>query len=189
MSVEATPYEKTAPGELELVQAFVNSLDMERGDDELATPEALRDWLAARGLLEPDAGVSDGDLRRAIDAREGLRAVLRSHNGLPLDADALGRLDGVASRAGVRVRFDAEGRATLAPDAGGVDGALAHILSIVERAECDGTWDRMKACPKDDCEYAFYDKTKNRSGRWCSMETCGNVTKAKHYRERRKSDR
>jgi predicted RNA-binding Zn ribbon-like protein len=187
MSVEASPYEKTAPGELELVQAFVNSLDLERGEDELDSPEALRDWLASRSLMDPDGAVTDGDLRRAIDAREGLRAVLRHHNGMELDADAIGRLDGVAGRASVRVRFDADGRPALAPDAGGVDGALAQLLAVVSRAESCGTWARMKACPKESCEYAFYDKTKNRSGRWCSMDTCGNVTKAKHYRERHRS--
>jgi predicted RNA-binding Zn ribbon-like protein len=48
----------------------------------------------------------------------------------------------------------------------------------------DGTWDRMKACRADDCEWAFYDSSRNRSGTWCSMEVCGNRAKARAFRAR-----
>jgi predicted RNA-binding Zn ribbon-like protein len=44
----------------------------------------------------------------------------------------------------------------------------------------------MKVCAADDCEWAFYDHTKNRSGAWCSMESCGNRAKGRAYRERRR---
>jgi len=49
-----------------------------------------------------------------------------------------------------------------------------------------GRWERLKACPREECEWAFYDKSKNRSGRWCSMEACGNIEKARAFRERRR---
>src|SRR5579862_7773753 len=39
-----------APGRLELVRAFVNTLDIEERTDELDSPAALASWLAARGL-------------------------------------------------------------------------------------------------------------------------------------------
>jgi predicted RNA-binding Zn ribbon-like protein len=48
----------------------------------------------------------------------------------------------------------------------------------------DGTWDRLKACAADDCHWAFYDHTRNRSGRWCSMAVCGNRAKVERFRER-----
>jgi len=38
-----------------------------------------------------------------------------------------------------------------------------------------------------DCQWAFYDRSKNRSGRWCSMRTCGNRTKTRAYRTRRRA--
>jgi predicted RNA-binding Zn ribbon-like protein len=41
--------------------------------------------------------------------------------------------------------------------------------------------------PREDCEWAFYDRTKNRSGRWCRMDQCGNLAKAKAFRERRRA--
>jgi predicted RNA-binding Zn ribbon-like protein len=48
----------------------------------------------------------------------------------------------------------------------------------------EGTWARMKACHNDDCRWAFYDHSRNRSGRWCQMETCGTEVKMRAYRRR-----
>ncbi len=48
---ESAP-EKTAPEPLRLVQRFVNSVDLENDQDELTSPEALRDWLAERDLID-----------------------------------------------------------------------------------------------------------------------------------------
>ena len=178
--------EKTAPEPLFLVQEFVNSLHLETNgpdEEELTDPAALRDWLAARGLMGADEPVSEGDLRRAIDVREGLRALLVANNGMAVDEAKVERLDRAASRAGMRVRFCADDP-QLVPDAAGVDGAIARMMSIVAGAVPQGTWERLKACPREDCYWAFYDHSKNRSGKWCSMETCGNVEKAKAYRER-----
>ena len=38
-----------APGELEIVRAFVNTLDVESGSDDLASVAALQAWLEGRG--------------------------------------------------------------------------------------------------------------------------------------------
>jgi predicted RNA-binding Zn ribbon-like protein len=181
-----SPPEKTAPAPLELVQRFVNSIDMESGEDELESPEALRSWLAARELMGAREGVGAADLRRALDVREGLRALLLRNNGLEFDEHRVERLDRAAARAGVRVSFSAAGEPALVPAAAGVDGGLAQLLAIVERSVADGSWERLKACPREECEWAFYDRTKNRSGRWCRMEECGNLAKARAFRERRR---
>ena len=180
--------EKTAPQPLFLVQQFVNSVHFEPGEptQELLTDaDALRAWLADHGLMESDDEVTEGDLRRALDVREGLRALLLANNGLPLDEAMVERLDRASSRAGMRVHFCADGP-RLVPDAAGVDGAIALLMSAVAASVSEGTWERLKACPRHDCFWAFYDHSKNRSGKWCSMETCGNVEKAKAYRQRRK---
>ena len=185
---ESTPA-KTAPQPLYLVQRFVNSVDLETGEDELASPEALRDWFAGLGLMDTDDPVSGADLRRALDVREGLRAVLRQNNGLPLEQEAVERLDRAVGRAAVRVRFAPGRDPELVADAAGVDGAIARLMAIVAAAVEHGRWERLKACPREECEWAFYDKSKNRSGRWCTMEACGNIEKAKAFRERRRDAR
>jgi predicted RNA-binding Zn ribbon-like protein len=178
---------KTAPQPLYLVQRFVNSIDLETGEDELSSPEALRDWFVERGLMEAGDAVRPADLRRALDVREGLRAVLLHNNGHPLDEDRIARLDRAVRRAGVRVRFEGGRDPRLVPDADGVDGAVARLMAIVAEAAEHGRWERLKACPREECEWAFYDKSKNRSGRWCKMESCGNIEKAKAFRERRRA--
>jgi predicted RNA-binding Zn ribbon-like protein len=50
----------------------------------------------------------------------------------------------------------------------------------------NGSWARMKICPGRDCEWAFYDHSRNGSSRWCSMSICGGREKARaHYRRTR----
>ena len=182
---DSTP-EKTAPGPLSLVQRFVNSVDLETGEDELTSPAALRDWLAERGLMGANEPVAKADLRRAIDVREGLRALLMSNSGLPRDGERIERLDAAVARAGMRMRFHPGDEPALEPSSGGVDGALARLMAIVAGAVEDGRWARLKACHRDPCFWAFYDNSKNRSGRWCKMEACGNIEKARAFRERRR---
>jgi predicted RNA-binding Zn ribbon-like protein len=186
MAPGETSAAKTAPEPLYLVQRFVNTVDRETNEDELSSPEALREWLAERGLMERADPVGAGDLRRAIDVREGLRAVLRAHNGLPPDEDRIRRLDRAVGRAPVRVRFEAGGDPELVAGCSGVDGAIARLMAMVASAASGGIWERLKACPREECEWAFYDRSKNSSGRWCSMESCGNIEKARAFRERRR---
>jgi predicted RNA-binding Zn ribbon-like protein len=186
---ESSP-EKTAPEPLRLVQRFINSTEIHETrptDEELVSPEALRDWLAERGLMDRSEEVSEADLGRALDVREGLRALLMAHNGEPLDSERIEKLDRVARRMPVRVCFGEDAQPELVADSGGVDGALARLLAIVATAAEQGTWERLKACPRDCCTWAFYDRSKNRSGRWCSMDSCGNVEKARAFRERQRS--
>ena len=182
---ESTPA-KTAPQPLYLVQRFVNSVDLESGEDELGTPDALRDWFAERGLMEKGDGVTAADLRRAVEVREGLRAVLLRNNGLPLDEERVERLDRAVGRASVRVRFEPGRDPELVAACSGVDGAIARLMAMVAAAVESGRWERLKACPREECEWAFYDTSKNSSGRWCSMESCGNIEKARAFRARRR---
>ena len=168
------------------MQQFVNSADLEEGKEDLETPAALADWLRARDLLSSERAVSAADHRRALEVREGLRAVLLAHNGAAPDAEAVKRLEEAAGHAALRPSFPPGEPPRLIPACQGVSGALAQLLGIVAAAATEGTWQRLKACADDECRWAFYDHSKNRSGRWCSMSTCGNQQKARSYRERRR---
>jgi predicted RNA-binding Zn ribbon-like protein len=174
-----------APGELEQVRAFVNTLDVLPGSEELTDSGALARWLSDHGLGSGQMRVTDADLRRAIALREALRAVLLSHTeGTPAPRDASRALDAAAKRARLSLRFDEHGGAAVEPAAGGVDAALGALLTIVHGAIAQGTWPRLKACRDHSCAWAFYDHTKNHSGAWCTMQSCGNRSKARAYRER-----
>ena len=173
-----------APGRLDLIRQFVNTLDMEDGPEQLDSPEHLKRWLRAHDLIEPGAEVGEDDLRHAVGVREALRQQLKANNGFDRDPEAVATLHEAAGRAGVSLSFDPSGATRLEPARPGVDGAMGRLLTIVHEAEHDGTWTRMKACPWHTCHWAFYDNTKNAGGVWCSMDTCGNRAKARAYRER-----
>jgi len=170
---------------LRIVQAFVNTRDIENGVEELTTPEALRDALLRIGVLEADeAPLGEGDLRHALEVREALRELLLGNNGGRPGAAALATLERAARSAQVGIRFSAEG-AELAAEARGVDGALGRILAVIPIAVANGTWARLKACPREVCHWVFYDRSRNHSSTWCSMSVCGNRTKTRRYRARR----
>jgi len=180
---------QTAPGALEFVREFVNTADLEAGEDRLDSPAALVAWLAERGLVDGGTAAGPTDLRRAIELREALRAILLAHaDHSPEDRAAPGGvLDAAARRARLRVAFAEDGRSRVVADADGVDGALGRLVAMAHSAQADGTWERLKACPWHSCRWAFYDHTKNHSGRWCTMDVCGNRAKAAAYRRRQAS--
>jgi predicted RNA-binding Zn ribbon-like protein len=179
---------KEAPGDLAVVRAFVNTLEIDTGLDQLATPDELVAWLAAHDLLATDATARPGDVRRAALFREALRDLLLSNNdGHAVAHDATRTLDDVAARARLRLRVDDAGLARLEAEGKSVDAALGRLLITVYRAMENDTWARLKACRSDTCRWAFYDHSKNRSGHWCSMEVCGARHKSREYRARHKT--
>jgi predicted RNA-binding Zn ribbon-like protein len=176
-----------APGKLELVRSFVNSVDLEDGKEQFGSPEELGAWLAERDLLD-DATATAEDLDRAIELREALRELLLAHHGGDHTADpaAIRAVEAAARRSRLEVRFAGDALARVEPARTGVDGALGRLLAIVAAAQADGTWSRLKACPWDTCRWAFYDHSRNRSGVWCNMAVCGNRAKAQAFRQRRR---
>lgn len=174
------------PGpELHLLQEFVNTNDIEGEQDDLATPELLRAWLAARSELGTDQRVDAAAHRRAIAIREGLRELGGANNGEPPDPDRLDALNEVASRLPMVVTVGPDA-VRLSPKVGGVDRFLAGLLASLARAMADGSWTRVKACRRDTCRWLFFDQSRNRSGTWCSMAGCGSRMKARAYRARQR---
>jgi predicted RNA-binding Zn ribbon-like protein len=173
------------PHDLDLVIDFVNTLDPDEHTDCFASPGELGSWLVDRGLLSTaDLPVREDDRREAIRLREALRALILAHNGVETEAAAAEVLEQVATRGELGVRFGSDGTAPLTPRAGGAPGALARVLVPVAEAARDGSWERVKACRADDCQWAFYDRSRNHSGVWCDMSVCGNRAKVRAYRRR-----
>lgn len=187
--VEEIPYpgeREAAPGRLRLVQQFVNTVDFEHGREMLSVPERLGAVLSELGLLSPNESVSADDLGRALAVREALRGLALANNGGPADRDALATLERTAADGRLVVRFEGAGT-SLAGAAPGVRGVLGTLVGIVHTAQADGTWPRLKACQRDVCHWLFYDRSRNRSARWCQMAVCGNRTKTRAYRTRRRT--
>ena len=170
-----------APPELELVQAFVNTVDREHGPDLFETVAGLREWLTIRDL---PAKVGRAELERAVAVREGIRSLLLVNNGHEPEPGALHALDGALAGAAAAVRFPGASP-QLQPAKAGFDGVLGRLAAEIVNAAAGGTWDRLKACPGRNCQWAFYDRSKNRTANWCSMQICGGRAKAAAYYRRR----
>jgi predicted RNA-binding Zn ribbon-like protein len=165
-----------APEPLRLVQTFVNTADREHGREWLQTVDDLRRWLAERDLLRPpSARLVVADLEQARAVREALRELIRRN--MPSEV-----IDRAARDAQLTLRFDGA-HAQLVPEARGASGALGSILAVVHAAMQDGSWQRLKTCPR--CSWVFYDYSRNRSAAWCSMQLCGNRVKTRSYYRRR----
>lgn len=178
-----------APGDLALVEAFVNTVTYnwdEPADERLDSPGALTRWLWDHGLVNDDGWVAEqADLERAIAVREALRELLHAnHDEEPPSAEALDVLSEASRTAPLTVVLHGGDHATLEPVGHGMDRAVAVLLAIALHAMHDGTWRRLKACRNDGCRWAFYDSSRNRSGRWCDMAVCGNREKVRAYRRR-----
>ena len=152
----------------------------------------------------PGLAPVDDLLERADSARVWLDAVLAERGGphLPVgeaDLPALRELravveaaidpDGTQPRA-LRgsVELIAHDREAVSADASGGSAAAwleASILVDRLRSEVDGSRDRLKLCANPDCRVAFYDRSRNRSAVWHSVERCGNKLNLRKARARR----
>jgi predicted RNA-binding Zn ribbon-like protein len=187
--------EGEVPEEIRLVNEFLNTLDLEKfGEhaekpeeerDELRSVEGLRAWLVERGLLAEREPVTEDDRELSVTVRDALReaawANVRKEDGCPPEAAtrALGELP-------LLVRLGEDMRPQLVPRLGGVKGALARILADAAVAASRGTWARLKICAAEDCRWAYYDHSKSHTGRWCSMQVCGNRHKTRRYRRKKR---
>ena len=176
-----------APGRLELLQRFINSHnhDLPADWDRLRSAQAAQAWLRKKRLVRPRDRVTEADAARLRELREALRAVVMTNHGGALDPAARHVVRRESRGAQLSVAIDEAGHTTLEPASRGVDGAIGTLLGIFHEAQLTGDWSRMKGCRQ--CEYVFFDRSKNRSASWCAMSICGNRTKNRAYYRRRRS--
>jgi len=176
---------ETAGGALGLIQAYVNTIDLQDGPELFSDPDALRSWLVTQRLMEADADVDANDLRNAIAVREAIRGLIGSHSGGAVYPVDVATLNGAAAASRLKARVGSDGRVRLEPEARGVIGAMGRIVAALLGAESDEEWLRLKVCSSPTCRWAFFDRSRNHSSRWCTMASCGNREKARRFRAHR----
>jgi predicted RNA-binding Zn ribbon-like protein len=150
--------------DVDLVVDFLNTVNHDSHTDVLDDTASWQTWLAERELSEGSA-----DVRAA-------RGALRAAVGDLVDTPA-------AASTAVTIELPVGGMPRLATrDVVGAVFAAASRLAVL------GQWARVKICPADDCRWAFYDRSRNHSRTWCSMQVCGNREKARAWRDRRSED-
>jgi predicted RNA-binding Zn ribbon-like protein len=181
-----------APHRLATVQAFINThydLSTHHGGELFVSPEALRDWLAVRDLLGAQERLTHHDLQRAVAVREGLRALAFANNHQPMDTRAIDNMRRACEDAVTQIRIDPAGPHFLPPADTSMDGAIGVLQAITASAMIDGNWQHLKACLGRDCGWAFYDRSRNQSARWCAISVCGQREKARAYYRRKITQR
>jgi predicted RNA-binding Zn ribbon-like protein len=183
-------HDMTAPAEgaLEVLQRFVNLHEHapDTSREISASTEMFRTFLVDRGLLGTQERFGDAERETAIALSEAMHARVRANMGEVPSAEHVDRIDRIAQAAGLHPHFRPEGP-VLVPEADGVKGAFGRLVAIAFHAELDGRWDHLKECADQDCHAVFFDRSKNHSGRWCSMQSCGNRNKVRAWRERQKT--
>ena len=189
-SLDFTVHESTsppAPGDLELLQRFTN-LHVHRPHDVSTDPpaEVIREFFVERGLLTPNERFTDKDRETFLALRDAIRRLIEPDDDAPLAAEDAQVIDRIGLAAGLHPHFHATHAPTLEPKGKGVAAAFGAVVAIAFVSAFDGSFDHLKLCASETCRAVFYDRSKNHSGRWCSMSTCGNRNKVRAWRERQR---
>lgn len=177
---------REAPEEIEIVQAFVNTKELEEGDRRAV------DAARAGGVARPPeasrrlGGAHRGRPSPGSPRAGGIRALLRVNNGVELDTAAVARLDEASRGARIEVSFDSDGTVRFEAASPEFADVLGSLLGMVAAARFRDDWPRFKACRNGGCQAAFWDS--KRTGKWCSHR-CGDQVRAKAFRRTEKYKR
>jgi predicted RNA-binding Zn ribbon-like protein len=172
------------PIQLSVVRAFLNTAVAGTDRDELATTDGLTRWLVRNRLVPPETRFDESDRRRLVEVRESLAQLATANAGGNVDRRAVASLNEAARRMRLGVRLHPADGYRLIAEGPGIDRPIGDLLLRVMAAMNTGSWQRLKVCANPDCNRVFYDSSRNRSARWCSMATCGNRMKGRAYRRR-----
>ncbi|MGB8386360.1 CGNR zinc finger domain-containing protein [Mycobacterium sp.] len=174
-----------APGGLGLVQDFLNTVAIEGYGPDLLddialagawVADAVQTWSTSRGLdLQPPA-LDEADLAK-------LRAVRATIAKLVANEASPGLGTGAISASFV---LSDTGEVRLDPTGSGWRWLASALWGEILLSQQAGTWRRIKRCHNHHCGSTFYDRSKNNSGVWHDVKTCGNAANLRASRARRR---
>jgi predicted RNA-binding Zn ribbon-like protein len=170
---------------LGLVQDFLNTVGVESyGSDLLAdtalaqdwAQSAVRTWAALRGVDAPVPSLNAADAARLRALRDTISKMIA---GEPVRAGEIGAVSGSFA-------VSDAGDVRLEPAGSGWRWMAAALWSEILLSQQHDTWRRIKQCHNHQCLSTFYDRSKNNSGVWCNVKTCGNAANLRASRARRR---
>lgn len=180
---------ETAPSDLALVQDLLNTVSsgIPLEPDLLANltsaqkwvDRAVQDWSSATGMQAPDVEIDVVGLVELRALRNELQELLADKEG--------GTTLSAARTAIATLQLGVDGTVHMAPRGSGWRTVVSMILSALLRAQFDGTASRLKTCRNPRCRAAFYDRSRNNSGVWHDVKTCGNAANLRAYRARQRT--
>ena len=186
----------------ELCLDYANTKEWHASDhaeEQLSSFEAFVAWGEQAGLIskatarrlrqqaleQPEKAAAS--YNQAILLREAIYTIFsRRYAGKPISAGDLDVLNSVIRQAMSHLQLtpdESKLKWDWTPEAGGADLILWSVARSAAELLTSDESDRVRECEDDrGCGYLFIDQSKNRSRRWCSMDSCGNRAKARrHY--------
>jgi predicted RNA-binding Zn ribbon-like protein len=174
-----------APGGLGLVHDFLNTVAVGSYGPDLLSDTALaqawadsavRTWSELRDLDPQPPELNDSDLPKLRALRDTIAKMVA---GEPPDRRGIGPISAsfAVSDAG-ELRLEAAGS--------GWRWLASALWGEILLSQQKGTWRRIKQCHNHQCGSTFYDRSKNGSGVWCNVKTCGNAANLRASRARRR---
>ncbi len=177
---------RSAPSGLALVQDLLNTRAIGDYGPDLLTAgcaasawaaEAATAWSEVSGIPAPAMVLTDRDAGRLRSLRASLRALV-------VDERAPGEaLPDVTAGFGL----SDSGQLQLLPRGHGAHWLASAAWTEVLLSQHSSTWRRLKCCREAACGSAFYDHSRNCSGIWHDVKTCGNRANLRSSRARRRS--
>lgn len=177
------PHDRAAPGELELVRRFCNSINHENGADRFETSDGFDAWLVSEGRnpTRPTAN----DLAAIVAFRDALHTLTVAHQQHRPSPEAWDAIAVTLTDTVFVARAAGEGLELAATSPSPTAAFLGELALTCMHALRDDALRRLKSCAH--CEWTIYDHSKNQSGRWCAMTACGGRHNARSYRQRRRT--
>ncbi len=163
-----------------------------RDEDRLDKPSWLAEFLSRWCL--PDLDTESPVTRRRLREVRALltRLALKLHGGKPLSGRDLTILNTFLDRESVvrQLRRGKEGYTLqYIPMRDSLNAVLSEMAASFAEMLTNGDPTRIRICENPDCRWIIYDRSKNRTRRWCEGPTgCGNLIKVRRHRERRRKE-
>jgi predicted RNA-binding Zn ribbon-like protein len=182
-----------APGALGLVQDLLNTVasGIPREADLLAdltaaqewADGAARQWSAATGQPVPPIVLDADGLDELRAFRDDLHRLI-AHGASAEEGD---RPVPLRHGAVAALQLGEDGTVRLEPRGTGWRRLASILLAAAYHAQLADTRRRLKICRNVRCGVAFYDRSRNNSGVWHDVKTCGNAANLRAYRARRRA--
>jgi predicted RNA-binding Zn ribbon-like protein len=188
---------------------FINTVDWRNNPaqrhETFNTYADLVKWAGEAGILSDVAAhklvkhasrnrhAAEAALHDALLLRESLYAIFSatSLGREPPKAD-LNRLNAAIQESGKHVSLVQSNAGGFRWEWQGKEDYFDRMLWPIVRSAAElltsDNLERLRECEAEGCGWIFLDTTRNRSRRWCSMESCGNRAKAQRFYQRHKAD-
>lgn len=169
---------------------LVNTLDVVSGEENLAAPQDVADFVAEHldDWEQIDVTPTERDLHETRALRARLRDVFTAGDERAAADELNGLLADVSAVPRVSVHDDALPHLHFEPESGGLARWLGAVTAMgLSVALIEGGYQRFGTCAAETCDDVYVDASKNRSRRHCS-DTCTTRESVAAYRARKRAE-